>query len=168
MNMVYYKMRYNFIGRHTMKKLIALLITAALGICVGYYGFSYVRMQAYAAQEKRADDFMQTKIPGLVKTWNQAEAPTLFADNVNIFSMIKVLQLIKDDFGSCELKSVQKCESLERYRTTRMDKYRSPAGFSIRCPFELSCEKAKKVMGEAVFQPDDKTTKLYGLSLNDE
>ncbi len=150
-----------------MKKLIILLIAGVLGLGAGYFGFSYIRMQTISSQEKHATTFMQERFSKFVKTWKQTDVAALFAGDVNLFSVVKVLQYIKDDLGSCELKTVAKCESLERYKTRRLDKHRTSSGYSVRCPFELSCEKTQKIKGESVFHPDNDKVELYVFTLDD-
>lgn len=148
-----------------MKNMIiflSLLIVAGLGIMLGIFYWQDCQIQN---RENYAHQFMQNQFADFSQKWEVAQVPMLFIENAEVNNIAKMLVDVKEHLGSCTLKETAYCESQERYKQERPDAYFSENGYSVRCPFVMSCEKEAQVRGEAIFFPDGNIAKLYSFSL---
>ncbi|MBQ9090289.1 MAG: hypothetical protein IJY58_04495 [Alphaproteobacteria bacterium] len=151
-----------------MKKIIVLVCVFILLGLASWGGTCYVQRLKINAQEKHALTVMQTKFKNFVTDWKVDKVPSLYIENAEITNIAKLLKRIQEVVGVCELKKVSYCESQEKYKNIQEDKYKSANGYSVRCPFILSCTKKQIVSGEAVFYPDNTLTKFVSFVLSYE
>ena len=151
-----------------MKKIFVLICVLCLLGLAGWGGTCYIQRLKFKAQEQHALSTMQTKFKDFVSDWKVERVPSLYIENAEINNIARLLKRIQEVVGVCQLKEVGICESQERYKEMKEDKYQSANGYSVRCPFVLSCEKKKNVSGEAVFYPDNTATKFVSFVLSYE
>ncbi len=148
-----------------MKKFIILLCISIIVISGTLAGSYYLDNKKIQSQEQHTFDFMQTKFNKLVESWNPALISTLYIENAEVYNIALVLAEIKEDIGVCKMKTVSACESQSRHKKTKKDAYYTTGGYSVRCPFVITCEKEDQATGEAIFIPDGHIGKLFSFKL---
>lgn len=142
--------------------LICIIIIITLGSMWGSY---YLKDRQIQDQEQYAYHFMEQQFSSFVQTWDVGRVPVLFVENAEVNNIAKLIIQIKETIGACQMKTIAYCESQSRYQETKQDSYYTEKGYSIRCPFSLSCEKEQQVSGEAIFFPDGHISKLFAFSV---
>ncbi len=148
-----------------MKKFIALICVIVVVSLGAMWSSYYLKDRKIQSQEQYARIFMEKQFSSFVKTWDVGRVPVLFIENAEVYNIAKLLVHIKETVGTCEMKTMAYCESQERYRETKQDEYYTDKGYSIHCPFVLTCEKEQQATGEAIFYPDGYIAKLFAFTI---
>lgn len=149
-----------------MSKFIKWGIICLLLIVAVAYGMRYMNAVKIQKQEEASMNIMNNQFVAFISTWDLSKVPALFVEGTDMKQIEDLTPAIMESLGKCQLKTVSYCESKERNKVL-IDEYQSENGFSISCPFVLTCEKAN-ASGTAIFQPDDSSVKMFKFELNVE
>lgn len=149
-----------------MNKFIKWGIICLLLIVAIAYSMRYMNAIKIQKQEETSMKIMENQFVSFISTWDLSKVPDLFINGTDIKQIEELTPAIMETLGKCQLKTVSYCESKERNKVL-IDEYQSKNGYSISCPFVLTCEKAN-ASGTAIFQPDETSVRMFKFELNVE
>lgn len=147
-----------------MSKVMKWGFICLLLVVVAAYGMRYMNALKIQKQEEVSMQMMQNQFGTFVSTWDVSKVADLFVEGTKLDQIEALTPAIMAKVGKCQVKSIPYCESKERSKVL-VDEYYSKNGYSITCPFVLTCEK-ENASGTAIFIPNETTAKMYKFELN--
>lgn len=149
-----------------MNKFMKWGVICLLLALIIIWGIQYANGLKLQKQEEDSMSVMENQFTEFISTWNLSKVPALFVEGTDVKQIESLMPEIMRKLGKCQLKIVSYCESKERAKML-IDEYQSENGFSIACPFVLTCEKAN-ASGTAIFQPVGSSVKMFQFDLDVE